>query len=129
METLSRFAERAGAALVAVAIVGCASGPEAARELSRTLPAELAPRRVLVQTIPRGAWVERDNEYLGVAPLEVEVPVRSDGHARRLTVIRVQDFTGAWERKVLTTVAPVPERMLFDLRGLSDYAPGVSLGP
>lgn len=91
--------------------------------------AELAPRRVLVQTIPRGAWVERDNEYLGVAPLVVEVPVRSDGHARRLTVIRVQDWTGAWERKVLTTVAPVPERMLFDLRGLSGYRPGVSLGP
>lgn len=116
--------------LVAAAVAaGCASGPEAARELSRTLPAEPAPRRVLVQSIPRGAWVERDNEYLGVAPLEVEVPVRSDGHARRLTIIRVQDFTGAWERKVLTTVAPVPERMLFDLRGLSDYAPGVSLGP
>lgn len=111
----------------AVVVAGCASAP--VREVSRTLPAELAPRRVLVQSIPRGAWVERDNEYLGVAPLEVEVPVRSDGHARRLTVIRVQDFTGAWERKVLTTVAPVPERMLFDLRGLSDYAPGVSLGP
>ena len=91
--------------------------------------AELAPRRVLVQTIPRGAWVERDNEYLGVAPLTVEVPIRSNGHARRLTVIRVQDWTGAWERKILTTVAPVPERMLFDLRGLSGYAPGVSLGP
>ena len=29
--------------LVAVAAAGCASGPEAARELSRTLPAELAP--------------------------------------------------------------------------------------
>lgn len=91
--------------------------------------AEPAPRRVLVQTIPRGAWVERDNEYLGVAPLVVEVPVRANGHARRLTVIRVQDFTGAWERKILTTVAPVPERMLFDLRGLSGYRPGVSLGP
>lgn len=91
--------------------------------------AEPAPRRVLVQTIPRGAWVERDNEYLGVAPLVVEVPVRSNGHARRLTVIRVQDWTGAWERKILTTVAPVPERMLFDLRGLSGYRPGVSLGP
>ena len=114
---------------VAAAVVGagCASAP--VREVSRTLPAEPAPRRVLVQSIPRGAWVERDNEYLGVAPLEVEVPVRSDGHARRLTVIRVQDFTGAWERKLLTTVAPVPERMLFDLRGLSGYSPGVSLGP
>lgn len=111
----------------AVVVAGCASAP--VREVSRTLPAELAPRRVLVQSIPRGAWVERDNEYLGVAPLEVEVPVRSDGHARRLTVIRVQDFTGAWERKVLTTVAPVPEWMLFDLRGLSGYSPGVSLGP
>jgi hypothetical protein len=114
---------------MAAVVVGCASAPDAARELSRTLPAELAPRRVLVQTIPRGAWVERDNEYMGVAPLVVEVPVRSDGHARRLTVIRVQDWTGAWERKVLTTVAPVPERMLFDLRGLSGYRPGVSLGP
>lgn len=73
--------------------------------------------------------MERDNEYLGVAPLEVPVEVRSDGHAQRITVIRVQDWTGAWERKVLTSVAPVPERMLFDLRGLSGYAPGVTLGP
>ena len=124
MGLLSRAFVGVAAAVVAA---GCASAP--VREVSRTLPAELAPRRVLVQSIPRGAWVERDNEYLGVAPLEVEVPVRSDGHARRLTVIRVQDFTGAWERKVLTTVAPVPERMLFDLRGLSGYSPGVSLGP
>jgi len=107
-------------------LAGCASAPE--REVSMTLPAPEV-RRVLVQTIPRGAWVERDNEYLGVAPLEVPVEVRSDGSARRITVIRVQDWTGAWERKVLTSVAPVPERMLFDLRGLSGYAPGVSLGP
>jgi CBS domain-containing protein len=68
-------------------------------------------------------------EIATVAPLTVEVPVRSNGHARRLTVIRAQDFTGAWERKILTPVAPVPERMLFDLRGLSGYRPGVSLGP
>ena len=106
-------------------LAGCATRP-----VPVVAPvAELAPRRVLVQSVPRGAWVERDNEYLGVAPLVVEVPVRSDGHARRLTVLRVQDWTGAWERKVLTTVAPVPERMLFDLRGLSGYRPGVSLGP
>ena len=124
MGLLSRAFVGVAAAVVAA---GCASAP--VQEVSRTLPAEPAPRRVLVQSIPRGAWVERDNEYLGVAPLEVEVPVRSDGHARRLTVIRVLDFTGAWERKVLTTVAPVPERMLFDLRGLSGYSPGVSLGP
>ena len=119
---LRKFATAASALILA----GCA-GPE--REVSMTLPAELAPRRVLVQTIPRGAWVERDNEYMGVAPLVVEVPVRSDGHARRLTVIRVQDWTGAWERKVLTTVAPVPERMLFDLRGLSGQRSGITLAP
>lgn len=126
MESLSRFVARAGAALICLA-AGCVS-PEPVREVSRTLPAPEI-RRVMVQSIPRGAWVERDNEYLGVAPLEVEVPVRSDGHAQRITVIRVQDWTGAWERKVLTSVAPVPERMLFDLRGLSGYAPGVTLGP
>jgi len=125
MEFLSRQFATAAAAVV---LAGCAAGPEPEREVSMTLPAPEV-RRVLVQTIPRGAWVERDNEYLGVAPIEVPVEVRSDGSARRITVIRVQDWTGAWERKVLTSVAPVPERMLFDLRGLSGYAPGVSLGP
>lgn len=63
MESLSRFVARAGAALICLA-AGCVS-PEPVREVSRTLPAPEI-RRVLVQTIPRGAWVERDNEYLGV---------------------------------------------------------------
>jgi hypothetical protein len=126
MEALSRFVARAGAALVLAAVAGCASTPE--REVSMTLPAPVF-RSVMVQSIPRGAWVERGNEYIGVAPIEVPVRVRSNGHAWAPTVIRVQDWTGAWERKVLTTAAPVPERMLFDLRGLSGYQPGVTLGP
>jgi len=125
MGVLSRKFATAAAAVV---LAGCAAGPEPEREVSMTLPAPEI-RRVMVQSIPRGAWVERDNEYMGVAPMEVPVEVRSDGHAQRITVIRVQDWTGAWERKVLTSVAPVPERMLFDLRGLSGYEPGVTLGP
>ena len=110
--------------LCTAAAAGCVSAPDP--EPAAALPAEPAPRRVMVQTIPRGAWVERDHEYLGVAPLEVEVPVRANGHARRITVIRVQDASGAWERKILSPAAPVPERMLFDLRGLSDFQPGLS---
>jgi len=75
-------------------------------------------RQVLVQTIPRGCWVERNSEYIGVAPIYVPIRTTSSGRPRTLTVIRVQDSSGAWEKKAVTTTGPVPERMLFDLRGL-----------
>jgi len=75
-------------------------------------------REVLVQTIPRGCWVERNNEYIGVAPISVPIRTTSSGRPIGQMVIRVQHSSGAWERKVLTSFDTVPTKMLFDLRGL-----------
>ena len=75
-------------------------------------------REVLVQTLHRGCWVERNNEYIGVAPIAVTVRTSSRGHPLILNSIQVKHSSGAWEKKVLTTREPVPARMLFDLRDL-----------
>lgn len=105
---------------------GCAAGPKdptADRPpLRRVHVAE-----VLVQTIPRGCWVERDGEYIGVAPVAVPVEATESMRPTRLTMITVQAPDGAWERKILRRDAPIPERMLFDLRGLTTMQSGVSL--
>ncbi len=111
METLSRFVERAGAAL-AVALVGCATTPEPV-----ALSVERHVRVVLVQSIPRQAYVARDNEYMGVAPVAVTIETDALGRPRRPTQIKVTcSFSGAWRTEVLNPIHRVPERMLVDLR-------------
>jgi hypothetical protein len=109
--------------VLAVAAVGCA-----AREpVAPVGPAVEHYREVLVQTIPRGAWVEHNRSYVGVAPIVVRVPASSErGLPRGLQIILVKDASGAWEQKVLMPGVPVPERMLFDLRGLSGVRSGLS---
>jgi hypothetical protein len=111
MESLSRFVERAGAAL-AVALVGCAATPEPV-----ALGLERHTRVVLVQSIPRQAYVARSLEYVGVAPVEVEIETDSSGRPLRPVQIKVTDsFSGAWRTEVLNPLHAVPARMLVDLR-------------
>lgn len=115
MESLSRFVERTGAAVVAVLVLGCAAGPEAAPEppmLERIVSA------VTVQSIPRGAWIEVDGGYVGTAPATVAVDVSSSGRPRRLVRIRATDVgSGAFEEKSFYG-QPMPDKVLFDLRPL-----------
>jgi hypothetical protein len=74
-------------------------------------------REILVQTIPRGAYIERDNEYIGVAPISVTVQTDSDGNLRDWHTIRATDTpTGAWSQKRLSRMQPAPEKMLIDIR-------------
>ena len=114
METLSRVAERAGAALVAVLVIGCASGPEPAAQVP-ALPEPIV-RGVMVQSIPRGAWIEVDGGYAGTAPIVASVEVNSLGRPRRVVRIRATDVaSGAFEEKRFYG-APMPEKVLFDLR-------------
>jgi len=78
-------------------------------------------REVLVQTIPRRAYISRSHEYIGVAPIAVEVETDSRGHPRVPVQIKATDTpTGAWRTEVLNPLNPVPERMLIDLREFID---------
>ena len=111
METLSRVTKRAGAALICLAVAGCASRPE---------PVVPEPERHYrfadVQSIPANAWIEQNHDAVGIAPMRIWVETRSDGVPKRAVVLRAHDrLTGAWEQKVIATV-PMPSRILFDLR-------------
>ena len=109
--------------LAAAAVAaGCAAGPE---------PAPYVPpvehfQEVMVQTIPRGCWVEHNSGYVGVAPIAVRVRSSERGLPKGINAITVTHSSGAWERKMVRYGEPVPERMLFDLRGLSGVAPALS---
>ena len=126
MESLSRVVERAGAALVAAVLVGCATGPEA-----EPVPEVEHFRDVLVQTIPRGAYVERNNEYIGVAPIAVRVRTSESGYPRGASVvIRATDTpTGGYVWRRLQRGEPVPERMLLDIRPFLEARPALTFGP
>jgi hypothetical protein len=114
MESLSRVAQRAGAAVIAGLLIGCASGPEPAAQVP-ALPEPIV-RGVMVQSIPRGAWIEVDGGYAGTAPIVAAVEVNSLGKPRRVVRIRATDVgSGAFEEKRFYG-APMPEKVLFDLR-------------
>jgi hypothetical protein len=114
METLSRVVERAGAALIAGLVMGCASGPEPAAVVE-ALPAPIVTG-VSVQSIPRGAWIEVDGGYVGTAPVVVAVEVNSLHKPRRVVSIRATDVqSGAFEEKRFYG-RPMPDKVLFDLR-------------
>jgi hypothetical protein len=101
--------------MAAVVWVGCASGPEPAA-VGSALP-EPVVRGVLVQSIPRGAYVVCNGGYVGVAPVVVSVEVDGRGHPRRPVQVKVVDsLSGAWRVEVLNPIYPVPERVLVDLR-------------
>lgn len=114
MKGASVFCATALAAVVVSCLAGCASTqPDA----GPSGPVK-GKRDILVQTIPRGAYVERDNEYIGVAPIIVPVDAwEGSGRLVRTVVIRATDTpTGAWTQKVLTPYSPTPERVLIDIR-------------
>ena len=110
MGALSRFVERAGAAVVAAVLVGCAT-PEPVASVE-----ERHARFTVVQSIPRGAWIEVNGAYQGTAPVSVETETSSSGWPRRVVVVRATDVSsGAFEEKRFYGEA-MPERVLFDLR-------------
>jgi hypothetical protein len=110
MESLSRVAERAGAALIAVLLVGCAAVPEAA-------PTPEYWREVVVQTLPQGGYIERNNEYIGMAPASVWVKSSRLGFPLGDVVIRGTDtMSGAYAWRRLERGDVVPARMLLDIR-------------
>lgn|GEM_PF-4875873 len=81
-------------------------------------------REILVQTIPRGGYVERNNEYIGVAPIVVKVRTSKGGCAQGVVRITATDTpTGSNVWKVLTRNEVVPEKMLMDIRPYLPAAP------
>jgi len=112
---------------VAIGLAGCASTQ---RDAIPSGPVKVK-RDILVQTIPRGAYIERDNEYIGVAPIVVPVDAWEDsGRLLRTVVIRATDTpTGAWTQKVLTPYSPTPERVLLDIRPWLTPREPIRIGP
>jgi len=112
---------------VAIGLAGCASTQ---RDAIPSGPVKVK-RDILVQTIPRGAYIERDNEYIGVAPIVVPVDAWEDsGRLLRTVVIRATDTpTGAWTQKVLTPYCPTPERVLLDIRPWLTPQEPIRIGP
>ena len=106
----------------AAAVAGCASRPEPVV----SFPPVEHWQEIMVQTIPRGCWVEHNSGYVGVAPIAVRVRSSERGRPKGINAITVTHSSGAWERKMVRYGEPVPERMLFDLRGLSGVAPALS---
>ena len=87
-------------------------------------------REILVQTIPRGAYIERDNEYIGVAPITVTVETDSYGNLRDWHTIRATDTpTGAWSEKRVARLQPAPEKMLIDIRPYLSPPKPFGVGP
>lgn len=111
----------------AIGLAGCATTQQ---ESGPSGPVK-GKREILVQTIPRGAYVERDNEYIGVAPIIVPVDAWEDsGRLLRTVVIRATDTpTGAWTQKVLTPYSPTPERVLLDIRPWLTPQEPIRMGP
>lgn len=107
------------------AVAGCASRPEPVA----SFPPVEHFQEVMVQTIPRGCWVDHNSGYVGVAPIAVRVRTSERGYPLGVNAITVTHSSGAWERKMVRYGEPVPERMLFDLRGLSGVGPALSFGP
>jgi hypothetical protein len=108
--------------VMAASAAGCASRPE---PVAYVPPVEHS-REVMVQTIPRGCWVDHNSGYVGVAPIAVRVRTSERGYPLGINAITVTHSSGAWERKMVRYGEPVPERMLFDLRGLSGVGPALS---
>ena len=107
------------------AAAGCASRPEP----EASFPPVKHFQEVMVQSIPRGCWVDHNSGYVGVAPIAVRVRSSERGRPMGINAITVTHSSGAWERKMVRYGEPVPERMLFDLRGLSGVGPALSFGP
>jgi hypothetical protein len=127
MDNASAFCVTALAAAVVSGLAGCASTQP---DVGSSGPVKVK-RDILVQTIPRGAYVERDNEYIGVAPIVVPVDAWEDsGRLVRTVVIRATDTpTGAWTQKVLTPYSPTPERVLIDIRPWLTPQEPIRIGP
>lgn len=76
--------------VLALATAGCASRPV---EDVPALPPMEYFREVMVQTIPRGCWVEHNSGYVGVAPIVVRVRSSERGYPLGVNAITVQTLT------------------------------------
>lgn len=118
---VSRIYKSTAGALICLAAAGCATPKPVVTVLE-----ERHARMTLVQSIPRGAWIEVDGGYRGTAPATVETETSSSGRPRRVVTIRATDVaSGAWEEKRFYG-APMPEKVLFDLRSLIRPADGLT---
>ena len=116
---------RCGTAVLILALAsGCAMPP-------KEEPAPLDQTRwIYVNTIPRGGYIERNGEYIGVAPIMVSVEATQSGRPIFPNRIRATDTpTGAWTEEVLTGLHPVPERMLLDMRSAIPPPTPFKVGP
>lgn len=113
--------------MICAVVAGCAAGPGASPEQ----PAFVMPERsAIIQSIPRGCWVEVDGEYLGRAPVVATVRTYENGAVARPVRVRVSDLTGgAYEEKVWAPGQRWPEKILFDVRPFMAHPGGVRLGP
>lgn len=108
----------------AVALSGCAAPRKLYLDDSAARAREVHTRQVMVQTIPRGAYVTRNAEYVGVAPIAVTVRTSEYGVPLHSNTIRATDTpTGAWTETTLSTLEEVPERILADIRPYMAPAP------
>lgn len=87
-------------------------------------------REVLVQTIPRGGYISRNNEYIGMAPISVTIKTTSSGKPISPNRIRATDTpTGSFVEEVLSPLHDAPEKMLLDIRPWIPAQPRVWIGP
>ena len=107
-------------ALAALTLAGCTTpAPKVEPDTETTYS-----REILVQTIPRGAYIERNAEYIGVAPITVKVQTTESGRPLRRTRITATDTpTGANVWKTLMPGDVVPAKMLMDIRPFLEPTP------
>lgn len=87
-------------------------------------------RDILVQTIPRGGYVSRNGEYIGMAPISVSIETTSDGYPKRWNTIRATDTpTAAWRQEEVSPQHKAPEKMLIDIRPYLSPRQGMRIGP
>ena len=111
-------------ALAALTLAGCTTPAPKVEPATETTHS----REILVQTIPRRAYVERNNEYIGVAPIHVRVRTSAEGLPMGPSVvIRATDTpTGAHVWRRLQRGEPVPEKMLIDIRPYIEPVPSLT---
>lgn len=98
--------------VLALLVGACAQKPE-----PETYVPVKYTREILVQTIPRGAYISRNNEYIGVAPITVTVETTAYGRPKVPVQIRGTDTpTGSFVTEVLNPLHEVPQKILLDIR-------------
>jgi hypothetical protein len=107
-------------ALTALAIVGCQSKPQP--EPWNTEKARPVVT-IRIQTLPPGAIIYANAEYIGTAPLELKVVADSDGnwpHPMRIQAFVPHD-ANSYEEAVFPKGYRVPSRLLLRVPGYTQW--------